>query len=318
MGSNLCTAPDKNCTNPTTRHGVRDIYNGRLCNTCWTRIRNRHTVECSEPSCKGRILKDQTKATEYKGRTKPQPWCRRHEHLALSAETIGEASRNRILSGYFKHITPAWESGFGCWIWTGPINNAKSNGKPYGKFWRKIIGSWSAHRLAFHLFYTGRGYSHVVDHRCGNRLCVNPLHLQAVPQRINDQRQGKRNDRDGIIQHWSYQEEADPITEELEEFARTNLLPLRTPNGDYSKPWEPVTLEQARKHIVELLNARPLTDLEPLLQELSKYGLKPNIISDLNLNPEEAEYLLKIKAKPRRRIKRRRRSPLVRGSASKP
>ena len=258
MSGNSCTAPDMDCHNLVTRNGLRDVHKGGLCNTCWTRIRNQHTVECSASTCSGRILKDQSKATEYKGRTKPQPWCRRHEQLALAAETIGLAARERILAGYAKNITPDWDSEFGCWNWKGKKLKPKSEGMPYGHFWRKVIGSWAAHRLGFHLFYSSTGYSSVIDHRCCNRLCVNPLHLQSIPKRINDQLQGKRNDRDGIIENWAHDQEAQFATEELKEFARSNELPLRTPICNYSTSWEKPTFEQAKQSLIKLLEASPV------------------------------------------------------------
>lgn len=263
MSSDSCTAPDRDCTNATARNGVRDVHEGRLCNTCWTRIRNQHTVQCSASNCTGRVLEDQAKATHYKGRTKPQPWCRRHEHIALSAATIGQDSRDRILAGYAKGITPDWDSEFGCWNWTGKTINPKSGSAPYGSFWRKSVGSWAAHRLGFHLFFYSSGYSTVIDHRCANRLCVNPLHLQAIPQRINDKLQGKRADREGIVNHWSVDETSRAASAELKDFARSNGLPLRTPEHDYSKPWEAPTFEQAIQNLIKLLDASQLPQHGP-------------------------------------------------------
>lgn len=319
MSSRRCTATDRNCTNPATRNGVRDVHKGRLCNTCWTRIRNQHTLECSESTCTGRVLKNQKKATEYKGRTKPQPWCRRHEHVALSAEIISQATREQILAGYLKGFTPDWESEFGCWNWTGKTLKSKSNGKPYGNFWRKKIGSWAAHRLGFHLFFSSGGYTAVIDHRCANRLCVNPLHLQAIPQRINDQLQGKRADRAGIIENWSAGDDSQIVPQELKDFARSNGLPLRTPDCDYSKPWEaqsrrpepeqPPTEPEAVEIVTQVLDATRI-NTEPIHPDqrkaLIKRGIGKRTVDDLDLTQEEAQKLLRPK-----RVKPKRSRPLT-------
>lgn len=233
-----CTATDKECSRPATRkNGVRDVYESPLCYSCWDRIRNRHTFECSEPNCRGRILKDQNKATRYFGRTRPKPWCRKHEHRPLSAEVIGEDARERILTGYAKSIRPDWGAEFGCWNWHGD-SYLSSGGVRYGRFRRDSIGSWSAHRLAYHLFYSGGSYANVMDHRCANTLCVNPLHLQVIPQRLNNDYRGKRQDRQGVIDHWYQGAETDFITADILRFAEEHNLPLRTPRHDYSSNWE--------------------------------------------------------------------------------
>lgn len=74
----------------------------------------------------------------------------------------------------------------GCWVWT-----AATNGKGYGIFrggqGRDANGSrkWIlAHRFAFELL-RGAITSPELDHRCRNRPCVNPDHLEPVTHREN-------------------------------------------------------------------------------------------------------------------------------------
>lgn len=68
----------------------------------------------------------------------------------------------------------------GCWLWTGAVS---TNG--YGAFAYGGTKTAYAHRIAL----AGSGVvledAMVIDHLCRNRLCVNPDHLEQVPQRQN-------------------------------------------------------------------------------------------------------------------------------------
>jgi hypothetical protein len=74
-----------------------------------------------------------------------------------------------------------------CWLWTGG-----DNGLGYGKFWsgeRMVY----AHRFAWELLRGPIPDGDVLDHDnpqygCSNRSCVNPDHLEVVPQRRNIER----------------------------------------------------------------------------------------------------------------------------------
>lgn len=66
----------------------------------------------------------------------------------------------------------------GCLIFTG------STVRGYGRFWdgeRLVL----AHRFSFELTHGPIPPGHDVHHTCRNRLCVEPLHLQAVPTEIH-------------------------------------------------------------------------------------------------------------------------------------
>jgi hypothetical protein len=71
----------------------------------------------------------------------------------------------------------------GCWEWTG----ARSSGG-YGSvgLWdgRRVIGK-KAHRLAFESFRGAILPGLTIDHLCRFTSCVNPMHLDAVPHRVN-------------------------------------------------------------------------------------------------------------------------------------
>lgn len=68
-----------------------------------------------------------------------------------------------------------------CWLWT----RGKSDG--YGVFHIKRIPR-GAHRVAYELLVGPIPEGLELDHRCRNRACVNPAHLEPVPHRVNVKR----------------------------------------------------------------------------------------------------------------------------------
>ena len=72
----------------------------------------------------------------------------------------------------------------GCLIWLGGID---SNG--YGNFTATPQLRLKAHRAAWLLEFGELPDPHLVlDHRCRNRWCVNPAHLEPVTYSVNSQR----------------------------------------------------------------------------------------------------------------------------------
>jgi hypothetical protein len=69
-----------------------------------------------------------------------------------------------------------------CWIWT-----ASKNDQNYGLIW--VNGKHvRAHRISYMLAYGELSDKLVIDHLCRNTLCVNPEHLEQVPQSENVKR----------------------------------------------------------------------------------------------------------------------------------
>lgn len=67
------------------------------------------------------------------------------------------------------------EKGPGCWNWKGSTFQTG-----YGSFRVSPTQNNGAHRVAYVLSGRTIPQNYQIDHLCGNRLCVNPDHLEAV------------------------------------------------------------------------------------------------------------------------------------------
>jgi len=69
-----------------------------------------------------------------------------------------------------------------CWEWTAFLNSGG-----YGNFqWNNK--NWLSHRFAYNFLVGELDPQLTIDHLCRNRKCVNPDHLEEVPQKDNIQR----------------------------------------------------------------------------------------------------------------------------------
>lgn len=72
----------------------------------------------------------------------------------------------------------------GCWLWLGTSNGTPER-YPVLKLNRRVF---RAHRLSHEFFIGPIPEGYVIDHLCRVPMCVNPLHLEAVPHRENVRR----------------------------------------------------------------------------------------------------------------------------------
>lgn len=79
----------------------------------------------------------------------------------------------------------------GCWIWRG--GRGGKGASVYGVMRvAKDAPHTSAHRIAWELERSTIPTGMVIDHLCGNTLCVNPDHLEPVTPQENRRRQSAR------------------------------------------------------------------------------------------------------------------------------
>ena len=67
----------------------------------------------------------------------------------------------------------------GCWVWSGSFFR---NG--YGRTW-KDGKTRLAHRVSYEVYVGKIPQGMTIDHKCENKVCVNPEHLQVVTGREN-------------------------------------------------------------------------------------------------------------------------------------
>ena len=74
----------------------------------------------------------------------------------------------------------------GCWNWQGPTSG-EGRGGGYGRMC--VSGQTCAvHIVSYTHFYGFVPGTKQVDHKCRNRLCCNPLHLELVTHKQNQKR----------------------------------------------------------------------------------------------------------------------------------
>ena len=85
-----------------------------------------------------------------------------------------------------------------CWLWT-----ACKNRKGYGHF---SVGGRSgrphlAHRMSYEFLIGPIPQGLTIDHLCKNKACVNPEHLEAVPNAVNTGRSDRATKTECVHGH---------------------------------------------------------------------------------------------------------------------
>ena len=74
----------------------------------------------------------------------------------------------------------------GCWVWDGPTSG---NGRG-GRYPRMCLDGQTVavHRVIYTHFFGFIPGKKQIDHKCRNRRCVNPVHLELVTHKENQRR----------------------------------------------------------------------------------------------------------------------------------
>lgn len=81
----------------------------------------------------------------------------------------------------------------GCWEWLGPTSGPMNKPGGGGGYGRISLGgtTMAVHRVVFTHFFGIIPHKKHIDHKCRNRLCCNPDHLELVTIKQNHRRRRK-------------------------------------------------------------------------------------------------------------------------------
>lgn len=110
-------------------------------------------------------------------------YCKSHHRQKLKGQRLTDLGprKNATLEEKLEYYSvPVTECG--CIVWTGYFNETSGYGVINVKGQSKL-----AHRVSWEISYGPAPKSKVVDHICGNRLCINADHLRLATKAENSQ-----------------------------------------------------------------------------------------------------------------------------------
>lgn len=117
--------------------------------------------------------------------------------LPLDIDTKELAARREFIMSRIYERVEVQDLGFTlggqpspCHIWTGP-DSGDGKGGGYGRM------SLNSQTVAVHLVVFTHYYGYIpgkkqIDHKCNQRLCCNPAHLEMVSHKTNQKRRAQR------------------------------------------------------------------------------------------------------------------------------
>lgn len=121
------------------------------------------------------VIEDCDRPVHYR----PEGWCKRHYQIWYRTGSPQLQPKPTVELRFWRKVS----LGNDCWNWQKGLTQ-----DGYGQFHLSIAKPIAAHRYAYELFMGTIPPGLEIDHLCRNRKCVNPDHLEPVPQRVNNER----------------------------------------------------------------------------------------------------------------------------------
>jgi hypothetical protein len=119
--------------------------------------------------------------------------CAGHKNQIQRGDATHDTLKPLRKAPTLTHLKPLYDRFFAmvektdtCWNWTGSLMNGYGSIGVNGRTRR-------AHRIAYELLVGPTDQTLVLHHKCGNRRCVNPEHLQEISYHENTAEMLERN-----------------------------------------------------------------------------------------------------------------------------
>lgn len=147
-----------------------------MCRRCFDKARRKRALTCSWPNCDNRRAWNKNAA-------KVDGYCRVHEKDFLW--------NHPLLPSKLDHVANNLRLEFGCWLWMKDPRDTGS-GREYPRGRIRLGYDWLPYRFVYVATVGVIPAPKVLDHLCGQSLCILPTHLEPVGQAENIRRQVER------------------------------------------------------------------------------------------------------------------------------